>query len=171
MPGGIFHCEDCGICRVGLPEDFWHCETCGACYTVASRSTHVCVERALQSDCPVTPPGLATFLLSGQDFVAVQVCMEYLFTSRDGCFVGPRCGHAMHPSCFEQMVAAGNYNCPVCEAPLVDLRPATVVRSACRRLLDGLHTPGAPLPRSPLHPSRSQRRPIHGHSRRGFVCP
>ncbi len=52
--------------------------------------------------------------------------MEYLFTSRDGCFVGPRCGHAMHPSCFEQMVAAGNYNCPVCEAPLVDLRPATV---------------------------------------------
>ena len=58
VPGGIFHCEDCGICRVGLPEDFWHCETCGACYTVASRSTHVCVERALQSDCPVTPPDL-----------------------------------------------------------------------------------------------------------------
>lgn len=89
---GIFHCEDCGICRVGKPRcacyvspkmalkwsllgvarstcacvagkraDYWHCEKCGSCYTVASRTTHKCVDRALESDCPI--------------------CMEYLFTS------------------------------------------------------------------------------------------
>ena len=45
----------------GNRADYWHCGKCGSCYTVASRATHKCVDRALHSDCPV--------------------CMEYLFTS------------------------------------------------------------------------------------------
>ena len=27
-----FHCDDCGICRVGGKEKFFHCQTCGCCY-------------------------------------------------------------------------------------------------------------------------------------------
>jgi len=27
-----FHCDDCGICRVGGREKFFHCQTCGCCY-------------------------------------------------------------------------------------------------------------------------------------------
>ncbi len=27
-----FHCDDCGICRVGGREKFFHCKTCGCCY-------------------------------------------------------------------------------------------------------------------------------------------
>ena len=27
-----FHCDDCGICRVGGREKYFHCKTCGCCY-------------------------------------------------------------------------------------------------------------------------------------------
>ena len=27
-----FHCEACGICRVGGASNFFHCNTCGCCY-------------------------------------------------------------------------------------------------------------------------------------------
>ena len=28
-----FHCDFCGICRVGGRENFFHCHTCGCCYS------------------------------------------------------------------------------------------------------------------------------------------
>ena len=28
-----FHCDLCGICRVGGRENFFHCEKCGCCYS------------------------------------------------------------------------------------------------------------------------------------------
>ena len=28
-----FHCDQCGICRVGGQENFFHCATCGCCYS------------------------------------------------------------------------------------------------------------------------------------------
>ena len=34
-----FHCDACGICRVGGQENFFHCGTCGCCY---SKSLEVC---------------------------------------------------------------------------------------------------------------------------------
>ena len=43
----IFHCDGCGICRVGKREDFFHCKTCNSCWPVASKASHRCVERAL----------------------------------------------------------------------------------------------------------------------------
>jgi hypothetical protein len=69
---GIFHCPQCKICRVGkgLGKSHFHCETCQACYTLDSKASHKCVERALESDCPV--------------------CMQYLFTSSEALFVGPQ---------------------------------------------------------------------------------
>ncbi|XLR23985.1 hypothetical protein S83_051885, partial [Arachis hypogaea] len=39
-----FHCDDCGICRVGGQENYFHCEKCGSCYSVTLRDNHVCGE-------------------------------------------------------------------------------------------------------------------------------
>lgn len=96
-----YHCTKCGICRVGKKEDYWHCDTCEACYSVSSAGEHKCVERALDSDCPV--------------------CMEHLFTSAVPLCVGPNCGHAMHPDCLKSYLSSGKYSCPVCFKSLVDL--------------------------------------------------
>lgn len=32
-----FHCEACGICRVGGASNFFHCHTCGCCYANSLR--------------------------------------------------------------------------------------------------------------------------------------
>ena len=58
----FFHCEDCGMCRVGkgIGIDFTHCHKCGICLNIGFK--HVCIERNLESDCPI--------------------CGEYMFTSR-----------------------------------------------------------------------------------------
>ena len=29
-----FHCEQCGICRVGGRQNFFHCDTCNCCYHI-----------------------------------------------------------------------------------------------------------------------------------------
>lgn len=48
-----FHCEKCGICRVGGRENFFHCDRCGCCYNASLKHNHICVERSLHQDCPV----------------------------------------------------------------------------------------------------------------------
>ena len=58
-----FHCDKCGICRVGGRENFFHCDTCGACYAVELQNNHVCVPNSMQRECPI--------------------CFEYLFDSLD----------------------------------------------------------------------------------------
>lgn len=30
-----FHCDECGICRVGGRDNFFHCATCGSCYAAS----------------------------------------------------------------------------------------------------------------------------------------
>ena len=59
----IYHCVDCKICRIGkgLGIDFFHCPTCGVCMSLKAKD-HKCVERSLESDCPI--------------------CGEFMFTSR-----------------------------------------------------------------------------------------
>ncbi|QHO39007.1 E3 ubiquitin-protein ligase [Arachis hypogaea] len=36
----LFHCDDCGICRVGGQENYLHCEKCGSYYSVTLRDNH-----------------------------------------------------------------------------------------------------------------------------------
>lgn len=59
----IYHCEGCGICRVGRgPEiDFQHCYACTTCVPVHMYASHQCLEYNSKADCPV--------------------CGEYLFTT------------------------------------------------------------------------------------------
>jgi hypothetical protein len=59
----IYHCHDCGICRIGkgLGQDYFHCKKCNVCMAISLKDNHKCIERNLESDCPI--------------------CGEYMFTS------------------------------------------------------------------------------------------
>eukprot|EP00271_Cylindrocystis_brebissonii_P006683 TRINITY_DN19448_c0_g1_i1.p1 TRINITY_DN19448_c0_g1~~TRINITY_DN19448_c0_g1_i1.p1 ORF type:complete len:330 (+),score=49.32 TRINITY_DN19448_c0_g1_i1:271-1260(+) len=93
-----FHCNLCGICRIGGKDNFFHCNRCGCCYALElQRNGHACVENSMHQDCPV--------------------CFEYLFDSiRDIAVM--RCGHTMHLHCSHEMHAHGHYACPVCSKSL-----------------------------------------------------
>ena len=59
----IYHCHDCGICRIGkgLGIDYFHCKKCNVCMAMSLKGRHKCIERNLECDCPI--------------------CGEYMFTS------------------------------------------------------------------------------------------
>eukprot|EP00126_Sphaerothecum_destruens_P005188 Sdes_comp18625_c0_seq1m8810 len=88
----IFHCDECGLCRVGDKSQYKHCKRCCACISSANWSSHKCVENALKDQCPV--------------------CFEDMFQSiLEVIFL--RCGHACHKLCLEELVKH-DYRCPVC---------------------------------------------------------
>lgn len=97
---GQFHCDKCGICRVGPKEDFFHCDTCNACLSTSLKDNHKCVVNASMSVCPI--------------------CREYLHTSRMDMSI-PRCGHMIHKECLQSYHKAGSYQCPICKESLVDM--------------------------------------------------
>ncbi|EXJ86102.1 hypothetical protein A1O1_06471 [Capronia coronata CBS 617.96] len=97
----IYHCDDCGICRLGegLGKDFFHCRTCAACMSIQAESTHKCIERSTKCDCPI--------------------CGEYMFTSnKPVAFM--RCGHSIHESCFAEWCNA-SYKCPLCSKSIANM--------------------------------------------------
>ncbi|EXJ77617.1 hypothetical protein A1O3_09845 [Capronia epimyces CBS 606.96] len=97
----IYHCDDCGICRLGegLGKDFFHCKTCAACMSIQAESTHKCIEKSTKCDCPI--------------------CGEYLFTSnKPVAFM--RCGHSIHESCFAAWCNA-SYKCPLCSKSIANM--------------------------------------------------
>ncbi|KIW13373.1 hypothetical protein PV08_08561 [Exophiala spinifera] len=97
----IYHCDDCGICRIGqgLGKDFFHCKTCGACMSIQAESVHKCIERSTKCDCPI--------------------CGEYMFTSNKSV-VFMRCGHSIHESCFAEWCNA-SYKCPICSKSIANM--------------------------------------------------
>uniref|UniRef100_A0A804RDX5 E3 ubiquitin-protein ligase MIEL1 n=1 Tax=Zea mays TaxID=4577 RepID=A0A804RDX5_MAIZE len=113
---GQYHCIDCGICRVGGKENFFHCVKCGSCYSVILRDNHQCVENSMRQNCPI--------------------CYEYLFDSLQGTRV-LNCGHTMHLTCFEEMVAHNKSkprSCLLCIATRYSFR----YLGALQRLQQGL---------------------------------
>ncbi|XP_006291570.2 E3 ubiquitin-protein ligase MIEL1 isoform X1 [Capsella rubella] len=95
-----FHCDDCGICRVGGRDKFFHCQNCGACYSTDLRDKHSCIENSTKNSCPV--------------------CYEYLFDSVKVAHV-LSCGHTMHMDCFNPMINNNQYRCPICSKSMVDM--------------------------------------------------
>ncbi|KAL6075070.1 RING finger and CHY zinc finger domain-containing protein 1 [Balamuthia mandrillaris] len=90
----IYHCPDCGICRMGkgIGIDRFHCQKCGICYN-KGYDDHKCVENTLASNCPI--------------------CNEFMFSSRESVQFLERCGHAMHSKCLEHYQRTQN-TCPIC---------------------------------------------------------
>jgi hypothetical protein len=97
----IYHCHDCGICRIGkgLGIDYFHCTTCNVCMAIGLKGKHKCIERNLESDCPI--------------------CGEYMFTSTSTVIFMP-CGHCMHQKCQQQYIRT-SYQCPTCLKSLTDM--------------------------------------------------
>ncbi|KAB8670389.1 hypothetical protein FH972_026302 [Carpinus fangiana] len=97
----IYHCDDCGICRrgEGLGKDYVHCKKCNVCISIAFATTHRCVERATDCDCPI--------------------CGEYLFTS-SASVVAMQCGHYIHRVCFDAYMES-SYRCPICNRSAVNM--------------------------------------------------
>ena len=98
-----FHCDKCGICRVGGRENFFHCDTCGACYSIELKDNHQCVPDSMHRDCPI--------------------CYEYLFDSLEAPQV-LRCGHTIHRKCLMSYSKHGGYTCPLCNASVCDMHAA-----------------------------------------------
>lgn len=96
-----FHCDDCGICRVGGRENFFHCPKCGSCYSIGLRDNHSCVENSMKNCCPI--------------------CYEYLFDSVKDTEV-MKCGHTIHMDCFSEMLNQNQYRCPICSKSVVNMR-------------------------------------------------
>lgn len=97
----IYHCVDCGICRLGegLGKDFFHCKTCAACMSIQAEKTHKCIERSTKCDCPI--------------------CGEYMFTSnRPVAFM--KCGHSIHETCFAEWCIT-SYKCPICSKSIANM--------------------------------------------------
>ena len=96
----IYHCPYCKLCRIGkgLGIDYFHCHKCNACMSI-EKKVHQCVERALESNCPI--------------------CHEFMFTSTTPVMF-LNCGHCIHSSCLD-MYLNTNYTCPVCSKSLADM--------------------------------------------------
>ncbi|KAK3835725.1 MAG: zinc-ribbon-domain-containing protein [Linnemannia gamsii] len=97
----IYHCSDCGICRIGngLDQDFFHCKKCNICMNIQLKDNHRCIERNLECDCPI--------------------CGEYMFTSTTTVIFMP-CGHCIHSKCHTDYVKT-SYQCPTCWKALGDM--------------------------------------------------
>lgn len=97
----IYHCPQCGICRVGkgIGIDQFHCDRCDSCVPIEVKDTHLCLPNALQGDCPIC-------LLSVRHSTRRVVLM--------------RCGHATHEDCFSKLTET-SYRCPLCYKSLTDM--------------------------------------------------
>ncbi|KAK5171421.1 uncharacterized protein LTR77_004565 [Saxophila tyrrhenica] len=97
----IYHCDDCGICRLGegLGKDFVHCKKCDVCISIATSAAHTCVENATKGPCPL--------------------CLDEMFASRAKVVSLP-CGHYMHAECYRDLMAV-TYKCPVCSRSAVNM--------------------------------------------------
>jgi len=99
----IFHCDACGICRVGGRENYFHCPTCDCCYPMELQGNHRCVEGSLRQGCPV--------------------CMIDMFTSTTEIRI-LKCGHTIHQGCLAELQQTANglsaLRCPVCSHTIAD---------------------------------------------------
>ncbi|XP_031623134.1 RING finger and CHY zinc finger domain-containing protein 1 [Contarinia nasturtii] len=96
-----YHCDGCGICRIGGQSNFFHCEVCNMCLPQQLKTNgHRCVENVSRSNCPV--------------------CLGDIHTSRYPCHI-PDCGHLLHKTCFDQLLASGHYVCPTCQMSMIDM--------------------------------------------------
>ncbi|OAX79980.1 hypothetical protein ACJ72_05693, partial [Emergomyces africanus] len=97
----IYHCNDCGICRIGqgIGKDYYHCKTCSVCIPISIQQTHRCIERSTQCDCPI--------------------CGEYMFTSPE-TVIFMKCGHSIHQKCFAQY-SRTSYRCPICSKTIANM--------------------------------------------------
>jgi len=97
---GQFHCDKCGICRIGGVDNYFHCDKCDLCLPISLKDNHKCVEKVSHNDC--------------------AICLEDLHTSVIESHIF-KCGHIVHTSCFKQMLKHQQYRCPFCLVSAIDM--------------------------------------------------
>ncbi|XP_028403667.1 RING finger and CHY zinc finger domain-containing protein 1-like [Dendronephthya gigantea] len=97
---GQFHCDGCGICRVGGRDNYFHCDKCDLCLRKSILDSHKCLEKSSRNNC--------------------AICLEDIHTSTIAAQV-PKCGHLIHSTCFSDLLQSGGYTCPTCNVSLVDM--------------------------------------------------
>jgi RING finger/CHY zinc finger protein 1 len=97
----IYHCDDCGICRIGPKETVWHCQTCQTCISVSLKDSHLCQPNKIHCNCPI--------------------CQENLFHSQIPVVHPKNCTHAICVKCYSDYLQSGQYQCPVCRKSLFDM--------------------------------------------------
>lgn len=93
-----FHCDLCGMCRVGKRDAWQHCHVCGTCLLRETFDTHICLENCMKQRC--------------------AVCQEDMMTSVKPC-EPMRCGHFMHRICLQTMISKGQWRCTVCQKAML----------------------------------------------------
>lgn len=74
-------------------------QKCNVCISIAFASSHRCIERATDCDCPI--------------------CSDYMFTSPQDIVAMP-CGHYMHHTCYTEYMQR-EYRCPICKKSAVNM--------------------------------------------------
>lgn len=97
----IYHCEGCGICRLGKRENYFHCDMgCNLCLPIdCSRADHHCVKGASDDACPV--------------------CAEANMHMSTSSVVVMACGHVIHAHCQRKLVSSGSNSCPKCRKTIL----------------------------------------------------
>jgi hypothetical protein len=93
----IYHCHECGICRVGTKETLFHCNKCDMCFNVSSElnsDNHICAN------------------VTYRDKIC-SYCMDNIYTSQDSA-LPLRCGHIVHQVCMNNAIQSREYRCAIC---------------------------------------------------------
>jgi len=73
-----FHCDKCGICRVGGQDNFRHCEQCCMCISVAVYETHNCIKDKYKSKA-LSSVHSCVYCFSVDPFILIFVSMPCVF--------------------------------------------------------------------------------------------
>ncbi len=95
----VFHCNDCGICRIGTQENLMHCHKCNACVNKVLHATSKCFENSWNNLCPI--------------------CQESMHQTTIPTSL-LECGHAIHSECLKNYVKH-DYRCPTCMHSITDM--------------------------------------------------
>lgn len=100
---GQYHCDLCGICRIGGENNFFHCVKCNMCLNIETKEKHLedCNKKSYyKEDC--------------------AFCQEDMFTSVK-LVQAVKCGHVFHTHCLIENLKQNNYKCPYCFKAMIDV--------------------------------------------------
>ena len=97
----IYHCSDCGICRLGKQEDYQHCNKCNLCLKKKMFENHACKINIKEHNCPI--------------------CLKDIWSAVNDSPHLLKCGHSVHSSCFFQSFESQHFFCPLCKKSMTDL--------------------------------------------------
>lgn len=99
-----FHCNSCGICRIGKREDYFHCDKCKLCLSISCKNNHDCGKINTNNDCPI--------------------CLDPIFNRSTDKIMLLDCNHIIHENCLKNYVNSVNKNkkipcCVLCKKSVV----------------------------------------------------